>query len=190
MIAAEGKGAVPAGTYKPTESSAWLSRSQWTPGIVCTDIGEGNCASWKQRTLLMARSIAAMEVAASSLSADRSSSSLTRNSLISTSSKRDVNSRIARSPPPRTCSMMPITASCLAASFITAGRRKAACRSSASRSDQRMKSRPMAMPTFSRRGAPAKSLPRRPLSFRASPKIRFHGRRHESRPCPAFLRGE
>ena len=48
MMSAEGNGALPAGTYKPTESSARTIRSQRTPGYVSTTSGEGIWAAWKR----------------------------------------------------------------------------------------------------------------------------------------------
>ncbi len=79
MMAADGKGAVPAGTYSPTASIGWLMRSQRTPGIVSTEIGAGRCASWKPRTLRIARSIAASCAGVRLASATAMSSGVTRN---------------------------------------------------------------------------------------------------------------
>ena len=44
MIAVEGSGAVPAGTYRPTASIGTSIRSQTTPGAVSTRIGALVCA--------------------------------------------------------------------------------------------------------------------------------------------------
>src|SRR3954447_2827004 len=46
MITAEGRGAEPAGTYKPTVEIARTIRSQRTPGIVSTIKCLGNCPEW------------------------------------------------------------------------------------------------------------------------------------------------
>ena len=45
LIAADGSGALPAGTYRPTASSGCATRRQLTPGIVSTLISAGRCAS-------------------------------------------------------------------------------------------------------------------------------------------------
>src|ERR1700731_2649498 len=45
MIAVEGNGADPAGTYRPTARTGTLMRSQTTPGAVSTRSGSGLCAA-------------------------------------------------------------------------------------------------------------------------------------------------
>ena len=55
MIAVEGSGAVPAGTYRPTASSGTIMRSQTTPGAVSRRSGASVCASWKRVTVSIAR---------------------------------------------------------------------------------------------------------------------------------------
>src|SRR5271168_1297000 len=55
MMAVEGRGADPAGTYKPTARMGTLKRSQITPGDVSTRSGGETCAAWKLRTLSIAR---------------------------------------------------------------------------------------------------------------------------------------
>jgi hypothetical protein len=45
MMAVEGSGAVPAGTYSPTRSMGRVTRSQRTPGMVSTASGALICAS-------------------------------------------------------------------------------------------------------------------------------------------------
>jgi len=79
MIAAEGSGAEPAGTYRPTASIGTSIRSQRTPGLVSMDSGGRRCASWKRRTLAMARSIAACATSGSAASAARNSTAPTCN---------------------------------------------------------------------------------------------------------------
>src|SRR6202043_457384 len=59
MMAVEGSGADPAGTYRPTARIGTLKRSHTTPGAVSTRSGLGTCAEWNCLTLEIARSIAA-----------------------------------------------------------------------------------------------------------------------------------
>src|SRR5262245_14332071 len=75
MMAVEGKGALPAGTYKPTACSGRLTRSQTTPGAVSTRIGSVNWASWKRRTLPIAVAIAALAAGDKAASASNASAS-------------------------------------------------------------------------------------------------------------------
>ena len=49
MMAVEGSGADPAGTYRPTLLMGRVMRSQRTPGMVSIDSGSGSCAAAKQR---------------------------------------------------------------------------------------------------------------------------------------------
>src|ERR1700691_1120642 len=57
MMAVDGKGAEPAGTYRPTARMGTLKRSQITPGDVSTRIGGEDCSAWKRRTVSIARPI-------------------------------------------------------------------------------------------------------------------------------------
>src|ERR1700728_940707 len=45
MMAVDGRGAEPAGTYRPTARTGTLTRSQRTPGTVSMDSGAGDCAA-------------------------------------------------------------------------------------------------------------------------------------------------
>src|SRR5450432_3021794 len=48
MMAVEGNGAEPEGTYRPTARMGTLKRSQSTPGAVSTRSGAGICAAWNR----------------------------------------------------------------------------------------------------------------------------------------------
>jgi hypothetical protein len=78
MMAVEGSGAEPAGTYRPTRLIGRVMRSQRTPGMVSTDSGCGSCASWKRVTLVTARSSAAISRAPNAARAAANSAALTR----------------------------------------------------------------------------------------------------------------
>ena len=77
MMAVEGRGAEPAGTYKPTARMGTLKRSQITPGAISTRSGGASCAAWKRRTLSIARSMAACCSADSARSAASNSAGVT-----------------------------------------------------------------------------------------------------------------
>ncbi len=59
ITTADGSGAEPAGTYRPTAAIGRMIRSHFTPGMVSICMGCGICAAWNRCTLSMARSIAA-----------------------------------------------------------------------------------------------------------------------------------
>ncbi len=78
MMAVEGSGAVPAGTYRPTARMGTLKRSHTTPAAVSTRSGAAPCAEWKRCTFDIARSIAAVCAGVKARSAASNSSAATR----------------------------------------------------------------------------------------------------------------
>eukprot|EP00160_Parvularia_atlantis_P017032 Unigene5691_Nuclearia_a/m.17369 Unigene5691_Nuclearia_a/g.17369 ORF Unigene5691_Nuclearia_a/g.17369 Unigene5691_Nuclearia_a/m.17369 type:complete len:338 (+) Unigene5691_Nuclearia_a:353-1366(+) len=104
MYAVDGRIAVPPGTYRPTRSIGRVKREHTTPGIVSSASGADTCASWKRRTLPMAKSIAVLTSGSSCTGLRAGSRMSCTGELNLTRSNFSVSSSRAASPRERTAS--------------------------------------------------------------------------------------
>src|ERR1700730_4064293 len=143
MITVEGRGALPAGTYRPTALRGRSSCSQRTPGSMSSASGWGNWAAWNACTLVIARSRAAICPRASERRAWANSAGATLSASSSTASKRRVRQCRASSPDCRTLAITSRATRVTSGSDCSCGRARAARRcpeSSVSQSRMRMRS--------------------------------------------------
>src|ERR1700722_10669247 len=131
MMAVEGSGADPAGTYRPTAWIGTLKRSHTTPGAVSTRSGAVVCAAWNCCTFAIARSKAALCTAFRARSAAANSAAVTRSEARRAWSNFSVRVSTAESPSRRTASMMSCAAAATCAALPWEGLRKAWCCSAA-----------------------------------------------------------
>ena len=181
ISAVEGRGAVPAGTYSPTDSSATVMRSQTTPGAVSSRNGGSFCSSWKRVIVSIARSSAARCTGVRAVSAAANSASDTPNDSRWTPSSLAVYSRSASSPRARTSATIERACASRPAASRWTGRRSTASRVAASSESQSRMSSGLFMRAFSPLAAPGPRWRRRLSGFRASPRTRFRDTRRAPR---------
>ena len=189
MMAVEGSGAEPAGTYRPTLSIGRVMRSQRTPGMVSTTSGGGDLrfvkardvgdGAFERRDLRGASARRALR-GIPPRSTRRSSSARRRTAC--------VNRRTAASPSARTAAMIAAAWRNTSSRLPAAGRASAARRASGEAVFQSMIF--IVRPASSRPAAPA-ARSRRPSSgSRAFPRTRSRGTPRGSPPCRSSLRAE
>ena len=183
MIAVDGSGAVPAGTYRPTAPSGTIMRSQVTPGDVSMLTGCSTCRSWNSVTVSMARRSAASCSRVRAVSAAANSAAPTANDSSRTRSSVSVYSRRAASPRTRTSATMRPARSSRPAASRCAGRRSRDVRRDSSSVLQSRISSAAVMAASSPPAVPAASWRLPPSGSRASPRIRSRGRRRAPPPC-------
>src|SRR5271163_404227 len=120
--AVEGRGAEPAGTYRPTAPIGTLIRSQTTPGAVSTLKGAGICAAWNRWMVCIARPMAACCLGSSARSANSNSWGVTRSTRSRAPSYCSVSASSAASPSRRTRAMMRRAVAAVRAACRCAGR--------------------------------------------------------------------
>lgn len=183
MMTVEGRGALPAGTYKPTAGMGRRMRSQRTPGMTSSAMGWPNCSAWKARTLAMAWSSACRCTAVRVASAASNSCSATRRVSNFTRSKRSAKRSRAASPSCLTSRMIDNAKASTSPRAPSRGRSSAACRPAASREFQSTICIMVVNPASSRPAAPAANWLQRPSGFRGFPRTRSRGIPHGRPPC-------